>query len=170
MCHCLSSWPIISSCNELISVQHLPWQGRIQDFQWGGGGGGGGGKRWCASTHIMSAEPNSLSAGVQGSHKAPGSSRVILMLSRAIWALFLSILIKKLGEKTYYSWFNFRGGGAHACCAPPPPWICHCKVFCKLLTLPLKTNIHDGHVFSIETSSSKLSPNSIPILCFPECR
>ena len=39
---------------------------------------GGGRKRLCASTHITSAEPNSLSAGVQG-----GSSRVVLMLSRA---------------------------------------------------------------------------------------
>ena len=35
-------------------------------FSIGGGGGGGGRKRLCARTHIMSAEPNSLSAGVQG--------------------------------------------------------------------------------------------------------
>ena len=46
--------------------------------------GGGGRKRLCASTHITSAEPNSLSAGVQGPLKGPGCSRVILMLSRAI--------------------------------------------------------------------------------------
>ena len=57
-------------------------------------GGGGGG---------ASAEPNSLSAGIQEllwrsgvQVKGPGSSRVVLMLSRAIWALFLSILIKNL--------------------------------------------------------------------------
>ena len=30
-------------------------------------GGGGGAKGLCARTHITSAEPNSLSAGVQGS-------------------------------------------------------------------------------------------------------
>ena len=53
-------------------------QGRIQDFHLGGS------KRLCARTHITSAEPNSLSAGVQGPLKSPGSSRVILMLSRAI--------------------------------------------------------------------------------------
>ena len=49
-----------------------------------GGGGGGGRKRLCARTNIMSAEPNSLSAGVQGPLKGPGSSRVVLVLSRAI--------------------------------------------------------------------------------------
>ena len=64
-------------------------QGRIQDFHLGGGGG----KRLCARMHITSAEPNSLSAGVQGPLKDPGSSRVVLMFSRAIWALFFSILI-----------------------------------------------------------------------------
>ena len=64
-------------------------QGRIQDFH--GGGGGGGRKRLCTRTHITSADPNSLSTGL-GVHAA----RVVLMLSRAIWALFLSILIKKL--------------------------------------------------------------------------
>ena len=46
--------------------------------------GGGGGKRLCARTHITSAELNSLSAGVQGPLKGPGSSRVVLMVSRAI--------------------------------------------------------------------------------------
>ena len=47
--------------------QNVAEQGRIQDFHLGGGGGGGeGGKRLCARTHITSAEPNSLSAGVQG--------------------------------------------------------------------------------------------------------
>ena len=49
-----------------------------------GGGGGGRNKRLCARTHITSAGPNSLSAGVQGLLKGPGSSRVVLMLSRAI--------------------------------------------------------------------------------------
>ena len=52
-------------------------QGRIQDFH-------GGRKRLCDHTHITSAEPKSLSAGVQGPLKGPGSSRVVLMASRAI--------------------------------------------------------------------------------------
>ena len=47
-------------------------------------GGGGGRKRLCASTPITRAEPSLLSAGVQGPLKGPGSSRVVLMLSRAI--------------------------------------------------------------------------------------
>ena len=69
-------------------------QGRVQDFY---GGGGGVRKRLCARiyTHITSAKPNSLSAGVQGPLKGPGSSRVVLMVSRAFWASFLSILINK---------------------------------------------------------------------------
>ena len=46
-----------------FSILH---QGRIQDFHWGGGGR----KRLCARTHI-SAEPNSISAGVQGPLKGP---------------------------------------------------------------------------------------------------
>ena len=52
-------------------------QGLIQDLHLRGGGR----KMLCASTHITSAEPNSLSAGVQGPLKGPGSSRVVLMLS-----------------------------------------------------------------------------------------
>ena len=47
-------------------------------------GGGGGAQRLCARTHKTSAEPNSLSAGVQGPLKGPGSSRVVVMLSCAI--------------------------------------------------------------------------------------
>ena len=50
-------------------------------------------------THITSAEPNSLSAGVQDPLKGPGSYMVVLMLSRAIWALFLSILMRKKMDK-----------------------------------------------------------------------
>ena len=47
-------------------------------------GGGGARKRLCARTHITSAGPNSL------------NSRVVLMLSRAIWALFFKHSDKKL--------------------------------------------------------------------------
>ena len=54
-------------------------QGQIHEFHLGEGR-----ERLCASTHITRAEPNSLSAGVQGPLKGPGSSRVGLMLSRAI--------------------------------------------------------------------------------------
>ena len=50
--------------------------------------GGGGRKDYCARTHITSAEPNSLAAGVQARLRAlsskVGSSKVVLMLSRAI--------------------------------------------------------------------------------------
>ena len=53
----------------------------FQDFHLGRGGGGC--KRLCACTHITSTEPNSLSAGVQGPPKGPGSSRVALMISHA---------------------------------------------------------------------------------------
>ena len=70
----------------------------------------------CASTHITSAEPNSLSARGQGPHKGPRSSRVVLMLSHAIWALFLSILIK-IGYKKVDPIL----GGARLLRPPPPP-------------------------------------------------
>ena len=38
------------------------------------GGGGGGAQKIMFRTHITSEEPNSLSAGVQGPLKVPGSS------------------------------------------------------------------------------------------------
>ena len=44
-----------------------PFQGQIQDFHLGGGGGA---HNFCARTHITSAEPNSVSAGVQTSLRA----------------------------------------------------------------------------------------------------
>ena len=80
-------------------------------------GGGGGRKRLCARTHITSAEPSSLSAGVQGPLKGPGSSRVVLMLSRAIWALFLSILMNNWIKKNIVD--PILAG--HMPVAPPPP-------------------------------------------------
>ena len=58
---------------------------------------------------------------VQGPLKGPGSSRVVLMLFRAIWALFLSILIRKIGFLKH-SWSNFRGARL---LRPPPPRIHH---------------------------------------------
>ena len=71
-----------------------------------------------ARTLRAHAEPNSLSAEIQG----PGSSRLVFMLSHAIWALFLSILIKKLGKKQnevdpifFFFFFFFLGGPV----APP---------------------------------------------------
>ena len=70
-----------------ILIQRFPsvdvYTGVDPGFSFGGGGGGGR-KRLCARTHITSAEPNSLLAGVQGPLKGPGSSGVVLMLSRAI--------------------------------------------------------------------------------------
>ena len=82
--------------------------------------GGGGRKRLCARPHIMSVEPNSLSAGVQGQLKGPGSSRLALMLFRAIWALFLSILIIKIGFKNT-KLIQFYGGARLLRLPPPPP-------------------------------------------------
>ena len=106
-------------------------QGWIQDFHWGGGGGG---KRWCACMHITSVEPNSLSARVQGPQKGPGSFRVVLMLSRAIWALFLSIVIK--------NWIKIIVdpilGGCLLCPSPPGSATMHVHVFvchCLLLSI-----------------------------------
>ena len=87
---------------------------------------GGGHKRLiCARTHITSAEPNSLLAGVQGPLKGPGSSRVVLMLSCAIWALFLSILKKKNWMKNIVD--PSLGGGGGGGRLLRPPWIRHCE-------------------------------------------
>ena len=86
-------------------------RGGSRNFIWGGGGRGR--KRLCAGMHITSAEPNSFSAGVQDPLKGPGSSRVVLKLSRAIWAWFL-----KHFEYIVNPFFFWGGGGA--CTAPPP--------------------------------------------------
>ena len=59
--------------------------------------------KYCVRTHITSAEPNSLSAGVQGPLKGPGSSRVVLLR---------------------------LGGGGAACCTPGSATVvskCKCK-------------------------------------------
>ena len=53
---------------EMTASKAVLGRGRIQDFHMGGGGGR---KSLCASTHITSAELNSLSAGVQGPLKGP---------------------------------------------------------------------------------------------------
>ena len=73
-------------------------QGRIQDFHLGGGGGGA--KRSCAPTHIMSTKPEvpySRSPGPAGWRALEAIG--FLMLSHAIWALFLSIPIQNGMEK-----------------------------------------------------------------------
>ena len=72
-----------------VVLRHLILLGsKSESFRGGSrifmGEGGGGRKRLCARTHITSAEPKSLSAGVQGPLKGPGSSRVVLLLYRAI--------------------------------------------------------------------------------------
>ena len=97
-------------------------QGRIQDFHLRGGGGGGK-KVMCQHTHITSAEPNSLSAGVQGPLKGPGSSAgVVLMLSSCYlhaWALFLSILMKNWIKENIVD--PILRGPARLLLPPPPP-------------------------------------------------
>ena len=110
------AWDIIGTIVNRLTV-HISLcsftQGQIQDFHWGGGGGGR--KRLCASMHITSAEPNSLSAGVP-LIKGPWSSRVVLMSSRAIWAFFFKYFDKKLDLKNIVD--QILG-------PPPPPWIRH---------------------------------------------
>ena len=79
----------LRDCEQEELVLHLTCQSFKKLAITGGGGGVGEGcKGLCALTHITSTEPNSLSAGVQGPLKGPGSYRVVLMLSCAIWALF----------------------------------------------------------------------------------
>ena len=63
-------WFIATSPFKSTTVEHM-LQGRIQDFHLGGGG-----KRLCKRRHITSAKIKSLSEGVQGPLKVPGSSRV----------------------------------------------------------------------------------------------
>ena len=110
------------SAMTIINIERMH-QGRIQDFHFRGGGA----QRLCASTDITSAEPNSLLAGVQGPIKGPGSSGVVLMVSRAILALFLNILIKNCITKIIVDPIFFWGGGARL--LRPPPLGCatvHC--------------------------------------------
>ena len=57
------------------------------------GGGGGGAKDFVSAGTLRAWKSKSLSAGVQGPLKGPGSSGVYLC-SHAIWALFLSLLIQ----------------------------------------------------------------------------
>ena len=121
MCMCVFVYLRVRACSHVHMRAHLTLchysrkfsvlntnQGRIQDNSLGGGQ-----KKRCARTHITSAEPNSLSAGVQG----PGSSRVVLMLFRVIWALFLSILMKKNIVDQIL--------GGRLLLPPPTPWILH---------------------------------------------
>ena len=64
----------------------------------GGGGGGGAQKIICPHAHIRARNRTRFRQGSRARLKGPESSRVILMLSRAIWALLLSILIQKIGQ------------------------------------------------------------------------
>ena len=85
---------------------------------------GRGRKRLCYRTHITSAEPTRgtethFRQGSRTRLRGPGSSRVVLMLSRAIWALFLSILVKLDFKKIV--WTKFRGGARLLRPLPPPP-------------------------------------------------
>ena len=61
----------------VLFIQHLA--GADPGFSWGRGDA----KDYLAARSLR-AEPNSLSAGVQGPLKGPESSGVVLMLSRAI--------------------------------------------------------------------------------------
>ena len=79
----------------------------------------GGAKDYVCAPTSWARNPKSLTAGVQGPLKGPASSQGFLMLSRAIWALVLSIiLIQKWEKKKNHSRSNFRG--VRACCTGPP--------------------------------------------------
>ena len=127
---------------------------------------GEGRKMFCASTHITNAEPNSLSVGVQGPLKGPGSSRVILMLSRAIWALFLSILIIKKNDKKH-SWSNFRGGGGRLLRPPGSAtelrciWIWGTVSLQLVLCRPIINVVHPPPVWH--------RPDGLPNYCRDRC-
>ena len=84
----------------------IHFQGRIQDFQLGGAQ-----KIMCPHAHYERKTEPTFGMG-----PGPLSSRVVLMCSRAIWALFLSILINKFDTKNI----------GDPIVAPPPPWIRHC--------------------------------------------
>ena len=84
-------------------------------FSWGGGGGA---KDDTRSRTSRARSPKSFTAGVQGPLKGPGSSSLgFLMLSRAILAIFLIILIQHGILKTTV----YLNLGGVACCPPPPP-------------------------------------------------
>ena len=73
----------------MFNVLHqLEIQGRIQDFHLRGGA-----KDYVPARTLRAQ--NRLTFG-----RGPGSSRVVLILFHAIWALFLSILIKIWIKKT----------------------------------------------------------------------
>ena len=94
-------------------------QGRIQEFHVGGVQ-----KIMCPHAHYERKTELTFDRG-------PGSSRAVLVLSRAIWALFLSILIKNWIKK--HSWSNFRG--ACASCTPlDPPLGAHLPLGTTLIT------------------------------------
>ena len=95
---------------ECISLQR-----RIQDFDLFvcGGGGGGGAVGYVRAHTSRKRSAKSITAGVQGPPKGPGSSRVFLMFSLVIWALFLSILIQNGIQNIVDQ--NLRGGGGAFC-------------------------------------------------------
>ena len=123
---------LIWSCSELLSaplyMYHFPLvQVRIQDFHLGGGGGGGAQKIMCQHAHYERGTKLTFGRGPGPIYKGPGSSRVVLMLSHAFWALFLSILIK-IGGKSTHSWsifffFFFLGGGMRLLDPPLLVWV-----------------------------------------------
>ena len=105
--------------HNIVSSTH---QGRIQDFHWGRGGGGAQ-KIMCVHGHHESEAQSSLLPG-GGGWKLLG----VLMLSNAIWALFLSILIQNGIKKQ-----NMVGkiwGRARACCAPSKSATAHSITVC----------------------------------------
>ena len=119
-------------------------------FYWGGGQ-----KIMCAHRHIMSAKPETCYGPLL---KALG-----VLLSCNIWALYFLAFWHKMG-----------GGGEHrvnqklgvcGLCAPPPPWISHCKLFIRLMKIPLQIYnnfflIHYSHNLFTFIPYHPVTPNS----------
>ena len=101
----------------ILNLQYHKFENTLAGADPGFSLGGGAQKIMCQHAHYERGTKLTFGRG-PGPAKGPGSSGVVLMLSRGIWALFLSILMKNWIKKKH-SWSNFRG--ARACCAPPPP-------------------------------------------------
>ena len=78
---------MLGSTDKELSIKSIRQCFLYQDFHLGGR------KRLCARTHITSAEPNSLSAGVP--LKGPGSSGVVV----DAFSCYLSLIFKHSDTK-----------------------------------------------------------------------
>ena len=107
-----------------LTARGEPLQVRIKEFR-GGGGGGRGAEGYLPARTLRARNRTHFRHGSRARFKRPGSSRVVLMLSRAILTLFLSILIE--------IWIkNIVDPISRARLCAPLPQIRHCS--CVLTT------------------------------------